>query len=212
MLRRLILILVCATLTSLLAGCPSRQSDDTPEEVYHVGTWTGTIEVEARMVLVGLPPPDQPAARYWNAVWRVEANVHLNEYQDGSIDGTASGDLFHWFTYSDQILEFNQIKVGQWDRYTTFNVELDGTLTDEGYVLNSGELPKVLPEGRSPTGAIDFYDFLFPQTLEGKWPQDGSSIMTGESLRVQGGDYRETAQLAGFREFDITYRWNIEKL
>ena len=110
MLRRTIIILLCAVLTAFLSGCPSRQANEAPEEVYHVGTWTGTIEVEARMVLVGPPPPDQPAARYWNAVWRVEANVHLNEYQDGSMDGTATGDLFHWFVYSDQILDYNQIK------------------------------------------------------------------------------------------------------
>jgi hypothetical protein len=212
MLRRTIIILLYAALAALLAGCPSRQVNETPEEAYHVGTWTGTIETEARMVLVGTPPPDQPAARYWNAVWRIEGHVHLNEYQDGSMDGTATGELFHWFVYSDQILDYNQIKVGQWDRYTTFEVDLTGTLTDEGYVLTSGELPRILPEGHSPTGTVDFYDFLFPHTIEGKWPQDGSRVMSGESLRVQGGDYRETAQLPSFREFDITYRWNIEKL
>jgi len=209
---RTIIIAIIFLSAALLAGCPSRREGDTPEERYHIGTWGGTIEVDARMVLAATPPPDQPDARYWNAVWRVEATVHLNEFQDGSLEGNAEGNLFHWFTYSDRILEHDQIKVGHWDRYALFNIDLSGVLTDEGYVLNSGQLPESLPEGRSPTGTVEFYDFLFPQTLEGDWPEDGSRIMSGESMRVQGNDYRETARLASFREFSITYRWDIEKL
>jgi hypothetical protein len=189
----------------ILCGCPPREAEET-EQAYHIGSWAGSVTTVARLVLRQEP-------EYWNGAWRVEGDVRLDEFQDGTVKGNATGDLFVWEKNDPLILEYDQIASGHWNKYTEFVLELTGTVDETGYTLDAVELPLSLIDPNSPNGAIiDFWDFLYPMKLQGTWPEDGSRVMSGESMRVQGNDYGETSQLATFREFSVEYTWNVRKL
>ncbi len=205
--KKNILAFLVALVGLLFTGCPSSSSNDngSVDEPYHVGTWAGNIYVVSALVMREEP-------QYWNAAWRIEATVRLDEYQDGSISGTAEGDFFHWNMYDDFIHEYPEIATGHYDTYSVFKIDLTGRIGDEGYVLTADELPTSLIDPNNPNRLIDFWDFLFPGELSGEWPADGSKVMRGESIRAQGDDYRETSMLRTFREFSIRYTWNIKRL
>ena len=208
-------LLACLAAAALaMSGCPGRKSaDEEPEEVYRVGRWLGTVVTEARLVLAVQPEPGQPwLGRYWNAAWKVEANIMLDEYQDGSLDGRADVNLFHWYEINDSILDYTQIAGGRWDKYVVFALDLQGSLDDHGYSITTGKLPLSLPDPTDRDAVIEFYDFLYPSVLQGSWPKDGTRIIGGESNQVQGDDYTETQRRPTFREFSIVYRWSMHKL
>jgi len=206
---RTILIILMFLLCIPIMGCPGGEPEDTtPEETYRIGTWAGTVKTEARLVLLQYP-------QYFNMAWRIEADVRLVEYLDGTMSGTATGNLFYWHEEGDQMLDFNEIATGRWDQFANFQIDITGTIDDANYHLLAGELPLQLPDANSQDTLIDFWDFLYPEKIEGRWDDDTSGVgnlMEGQSLRVQGKDYRETAQLSTFREFGITYNWSIRKL
>ena len=188
-----------------IAGCPRRDRGNQPEQVYHMGSWAGTITVTARLVR-------KPALDYWNAAWRMEADVRLDEYQDGSVKGTATGDLFKWEKYDSVIRQYAEITGGHWDKFSTFTIDLTGRITDQGYELTATALPTTLPDPNRQGGMIQFWDFLFPKVVQGEWPSDGSRVMQGESIRTQGNDLETTAVLRDYRESEVKYTWSIRKL
>ena len=209
MLNRLkIKILLCVALTCvMLAGCPGNEGDNGVEEVYHIGTWTGRVETKAMLVMWS-----QSEFKYWNAAWHIEANIHLNEYNDGSLSGTAQVNFYHWNSLEGEILEYGDIAAGQWDQYTLFDLRLNGQLDEAGYTLTADKMPMSVPDTRSPGDDIDIWDFLFPGTIQGSWAKDGTQTMQGVSINVQGDDFNETRRDHMFREFSIEYNWLIDRL
>lgn len=200
---KIVLACVAVTVSTLAVGCP--RGSGGPAELYRVATWAGTVEVPARLVMRQEP-------EYWNAAWRIEANVRLDEFQDGSLKGTAKGDFFYWSELGSRILSYESIAAGHWDKYTVFEFDLSGNVDEDGYIITVDELPLSLMDPGNPTEIIEFWDFLYPSTIDGAWPNDGSRVMEGESMRIQGKDYAQNAQLSTFREFSVVYRWNIRKL
>ncbi len=205
---RLTLVLGILLSAIILSGCPE-DKEEAPEELYRVGTWAGTVQSESKLTLHQYPV-------YWNSAWRIEADIRLDEFQDGSIVGTATGGLFQWSSQGDQIQTFNELTGSRWDSYGNFIIELTGYIDDAGYHLIAGEFPMQLPDTTDPSGVLNFWDFLYPEKIDGRWSEEaeasGNLIMEGESLRVQGKDYGETARQSNFREFNIVYRWSIRKL
>ena len=189
----------------LLTGCPGNDAPEEPENAYHIGTWAGNIQTNARLVL-------RQETSYWNAAWNIEANIQLDEYDDGSLVGEAQVQLFYWNTDSELILSYEDIAQGKWDQYINFEIQLTGEIDSEGYKLSALDLPLTLPDPNDPSQQIEFWDFLFPVELEGEWPLDNVMVMEGDSMRVQGEDYEETRRLSSFREFFIQYIWEIRKL
>jgi len=202
---KLPVFVVAALLCCVLSGCPD--NDEEIEDInFQVGSWAGSIVTEARLIMREEP-------EYWCAAWRMEAmDIRLEEFQDGSVQGTVVGNLFHWSVFDPRLLDYESISAGSWDQYSTFNVDLKGHVDEDGYTLEVVEMPFALQEPGAPSETIDFWDFLFPSTLQGQWSDDGSFIMSGESIRPQGNDYRETSGSPKFREFSINYTWNINKL
>lgn len=202
---KIFLVLLILIFTACMTGCPEGETQDEPEELYHAGKWGGQVLTSARLVM-------REEDDYWNRAWRIEANILLDEYQDGSVTGVAHVQLFHWDMHSGLILDYEDIAIGRWDQYAILDINLHGTLTDEGYELAVEQLPVSLPDPNNLTAIIDFWDFLYPSLLEGNWPIDDACMMSGDSVRVQGSDYGDTCHLESFREFSIQYTWEIEKL
>ncbi len=198
-------LLIVPIIFALLIGCPGREPE-TPQENFRVGTWAGSVDVTARLIL-----RDEP--QYWCAAWLVEAaEVRIDEFQDGSLVGTANGNFYHWSTHDSRLLNYDEIASGRWDKYTIFSFDLTGHVDDDGYTLDVVELPLSLADPVNPSEIIEFWDFLYPSKIEGRWPEDGTRIMLGESPLVQGDDYGQTVTESRFREFSVLYNWNIERL
>ncbi|MCX6647110.1 MAG: hypothetical protein NTY09_12260 [bacterium] len=204
-LHKPIVILLALIFLATISACPKQPPQNIPQELYNVGTWGGQVLTTARLVL-------REENDYWNRAWRMEANVTLNEFDDGSLSGVAHVQLFCWDTHNGLILKYEDIAQGQWDQYGTVDLILHGKITDEGYEITADELPVSLLDPNNSTRIIDFWDFLYPSLLEGVWAPDGTRAMTGDSVRVQGDDYEDTRRMETFREFSVQYTWNIEKL
>jgi len=199
-------LVAAAMLCCVLSGCPGKDDSDVKDVNFQVGTWAGSIVTEAKMVLREEP-------QYWCAAWKMEAaDIRLEQYQDGSLKGTAKGNLFHWSVYDSKLLTYTEIAGGHWDSYGTFTIELTGQVDESSYTLEAVELPLAVPDQMSAGSDIQFWDFLFPLKMQGDMPTEERLKMSGESIRPQGNDYRETSSQANFREFSINYTWNIEKL
>ncbi len=194
-------------LTATATGCPGSQSGSgsDEEQLYHIGSWYGRLTVEASLVL--REDPD-----YWNAAWQVEATVRLDEFQDGSLSGTAEGDLFGWTLRDELMHPYDEIATGRYESYSAFRLELTGNLDDEGYTINVVELPTMLADTARQNSIIDFWDFLYPSELSQDWPEDGTRVIQGSSIAPQGDDFRETATQTNFRDFSVVYTWNIESI
>ena len=199
------LFIFTAIFVAAVSGCPEKTEPPQPETHYHVGTWGGHVFTEARLVL--REDPD-----YWNRAWRIETTIDIDEFDDGSLSGVAHVQLFAWDTHNGLILDYEDIATGRWDQYAMVDLNLHGSISDEGYEITADELPVSLPNPNDPTGIIDFWDFLYPTLLEGVWPEDGSRTFSGESMRVQGDDYEDVRRLEAFREFSLQYTWDIDKL
>jgi len=202
-------VLVLIVLTGVLPSCIRKVdngSDAVPDENYHVGIWGGNLVSETRLVLL------HDESDYWNSFWKVEGVVRLDEYQDGSLNGNARFDFFNWEKIDENILQTSRIKTGQWDVFTSFELELEGEITDTGYSLRFVEIPVSLPHPSIHGTSIDFWDFLLPSLIEGEWTDSEHRTMQGSSTRPQGNDYAETARTAEFREFGVSYVWDIDKL
>jgi hypothetical protein len=190
----------------VLAGCPGKnRKDKNTDENYHIGKWTGTVRVESRLT-------EKAAEAYWNGAWKIEANVSLDQFNDGSLKGTADCNYFGWDAYSPSVLKFEEITSSHYDKYAMLTININGKLDDKGYSLHVEELPKTIENTRTAGGVINFWDFLYPTDIAEKWPEDGSHVMKGESIRPQGNDLRATASLADFRKSDVKYTWSISRL
>jgi hypothetical protein len=185
-------------------GCHPVRDNTTEKAVYNVGSWRGRVITYARLVT----HPEQ----YRNRAWRVEANVSLDEFNDGSVKGKAIVDFFLWDLESDGILLYDEIATGRWDKYNSFELALSGVIDQNGYVVRPNALPVSLPDQTSPGRILDFYDFLYPTEIRGEWPKDNSRIMLGESIRPQGSDIQELSAAPDFKEVEVKYTWSIEKL
>jgi hypothetical protein len=204
--QKLFFFLIAILMSAMLAACPGRnQPDNEAEENYRVGTWAGTVQVTARLVTREEP-------QYWNAAWKVEADVRLDEFQDGSLKGTSSGNLFCWSNHADTILDYPAITAGHWDQYSIFTIYLSGQVDENGYTLTADALPISLPDPTTNGQIIEFWDFLYPKTLEGLFQLDSPNVIQGDSVAVQGNDYEATRILSSFREFEVKYQWSIRKL
>ena len=188
-----------------ITGCPKSGVPDPHEDVYHIGTWSGEVKVEAYLVM-------REDTDYGNMAWRVEAGVKLDEYSDGSLKGTASGDLFTWEMKHQSINDFKSIAVGHWDGYSQFKIDITGNITDADYTLTAGELPTSLIDLINAAKQIQFWDFLYPMDIASGWTGESKSIMEGTSTIPQGDDIVETSAVSAFREFGIIYTWSIRKL
>jgi hypothetical protein len=199
--------LLAAVLVLILTGCPkpSGNNNGGEDRNYRIGAWYGRVDMKASLVMREEP-------QYWNGAWHVEATIRMDEYVDGTLKGTAEGDLFHWSVTDDTMHPYLEIATGRYDRYSTFKIDLAGEVTESGYTVRAVELPTQLPDPSQEDLTLDFWDFLFPSEMTGNWPEDGSRVMKGESIRPQGVDYRETATRTTFRDFTIVYSWDIEPL
>jgi len=204
-LLKTILFFLALIFLATISGCPKPAAQGQPQQLYNVGTWGGQVLTTARLVLRG----DED---YWNRAWRLEANVTLNEFDDKSLAGVAHVQLFCWDTHNGLILKYEDIAQGQWDQYGTVDLNLHGKLTDSGFEITADGLPVSLPDPNDQTRIIDFWDFLYPSLIEGVWAPDGTRVMAGDSVRVQGNDYEDTRRMENFREFSVQYTWNIQKL
>lgn len=195
----LVFSLVCGT------GCSNRLKNTESKPAYHAGTWTGKVWVTARLA-------KKVDSIYWNAAWKLEGNIRLDEYSDGSIKGIAECDYYEWNDYDSTIKQFINIAVGRWDKFTSFIIELKGQISESDYSLNAVELPRTIPDVSSGGGFIEFWDFLYPASIEGKLQKNGTLIMSGESKRPQGKDLAAISVTEDFREFEVTYSWSISRL
>jgi len=172
------------------------------------------MKVEAVLVMLDKPAylNESQTATYWNMAWDLQADIRLDEFQDGSVTGTARGDLCHWASVDAGMRDFKAASSGRWDKHATFELQLAGTVDDEGYSLKPLELPTSLPNPGPEAGVIQFWDFLFPSKIEGRWTSDGSRIMEGQDIRIYGNDMKQTSQEPNFRNFSILYTWSIRSL
>ncbi|HEX9744668.1 MAG TPA: hypothetical protein VGB30_04500 [bacterium] len=191
-------------------ACPGKSGSETHQDVYHIGIWGGTITVEAYMVMLD-------GREYANEAWRIESQVSLDEYSDGSLKGIIVGDLFKWSFADRAILEFDDIAVGHWDDYTQVQLDITGSFDNDGYKLETSELPSTLPNTHDINSPIDFWDFLYPQEISDDWGSDagidGAHLsMKGQSTFPQGEDFLQVSGLSAFKEFGVIYTWDINKL
>lgn len=191
-------------LSMALCGCHPVHDNTTEKAAYNVGSWRGRVITYARLVT----HPE----KYRNRAWRVEANVSLDEFNDGSVKGKATVDFFLWDLESDGIPLYDEIAIGRWDKYNTFELALSGEIDQNGYAVRPDALPVSLPDQTSPGQILDFYDFLYPTEIRGEWPKDNPQIMQGESIRPQGSDLTVLSSSPNFKEAEVKYTWSIEKL
>jgi hypothetical protein len=187
------------------AGCPDRTSDDVSDKVFHVGTWEGNITTYAWLV-------KKARVDYWNAAWRVESSIKLDEYSDGTLQGTSDVNFFYWELYDPLIRQYDSIATGPWTKYAGFTLQLTGKLDEQGYKIDVVELPISMPDLRDPGGIIEFWDFLYPSTVSGQWPEGGVRVMEGQSVEPQGADLQTTMAEADYRDSSVSYVWSIHKL
>jgi hypothetical protein len=190
-------------ITGIVSGCTGKK-DPGQKESLQVGSWAGTVTTNARLV-------KKLNLNYWNGAWRVEADVRLNEFQDGSLKGTATGSIFVWNNEDSLMKDYDQIAQGPYNQYTTFQLDLTGTVTDKGYELKAVELPVSLPDPGHSGQVVEFWDFMYPGEMQGNWP-DGSRVIEGDSIRPQGKDLQTTMAQEDYRDSSVRYTWSIKPL
>ena len=172
-----LLAIILATL--FVAGCPRRKDNDPRAE--SAGRFLGRHDHNQR-------DGDQSflIQQYWNAAWRIEADVRLDEFQDKTLKGVALVNFFSWELPDTIMRQIDDIQSRQWDKFAEFNLELTGTISDKVYELKTTRLPMSISDPRNPNAMIDFWDFLFPTDIQGQWPSDGSRAMEGEKYPSSG--------------------------
>jgi len=201
---RIFLIFACL-LWGIFTGCPGKkQAEVKTPDVYRQGTWAGSIEADSCLVMREEP-------EYANRAWKIEVTVSLDEFTDGTLKGTATGNIYYWYFGDSLMHKYKEITSRRWDEYNELTLVLDGHIDDEGYVLDIQGMPISLPSQKSQGQVIDIYDFTFPKELKGSWVED-NNLISGESIVPQGEDYGKISAQSIYRESSVDYRWSIKRL